>query len=76
MSFYCQSNIEDNGRCEIQCDHCKEYYKPLEEMKDIKRLAHEFLIKKGCKSIAQPYIALTVEEYLVEFLQDYLKNIE
>lgn len=23
---YCQSNIEDNGKCKIQCDHCKEYY--------------------------------------------------
>lgn len=32
MSFYCQSNIEDNEKCEIQCNHCKEYYKPLEEM--------------------------------------------
>lgn len=23
---YCQGNIEDNGKCKIQCDHCKEYY--------------------------------------------------
>lgn len=27
---YCQSEIEDNGKCKIQCEHCKEYYKPLE----------------------------------------------
>lgn len=27
---YCQSEIEDNGKCNIQCKHCKEYYKPLE----------------------------------------------
>ena len=27
---YCQSEIEDNGKCRIQCNHCKEYYKPLE----------------------------------------------
>jgi len=28
---YCQSQIEDNGKCKKQCDHCKVYYKPLEE---------------------------------------------
>lgn len=27
---YCQSEIEDNGKCKIQCEHCEEYYKPLE----------------------------------------------
>jgi len=27
---YCQSQIEDNGKCETQCEHCKEYYAPLE----------------------------------------------
>jgi hypothetical protein len=27
---YCQSEIEDGGKCTIQCDHCKEYYAPLE----------------------------------------------
>lgn len=27
---YCQSQIEDNGKCDIQCEHCKEYYAPLE----------------------------------------------
>lgn len=27
---YCQSQIEDNGKCKKQCNHCKEYYKPLE----------------------------------------------
>ena len=29
-SFYCQREIEDKEPCDIQCDHCKEYYKPLE----------------------------------------------
>ena len=28
---YCQREIENNSRCKIQCDHCTEYYKPLEE---------------------------------------------
>ena len=28
-SFHCQSEIEDNGKCNNQCEHCKEYYKPL-----------------------------------------------
>jgi hypothetical protein len=27
---YCQSNIEDKEKCKIQCDHCKEYFKKLE----------------------------------------------
>ena len=30
-SFYCQSDIEDDGKCDSQCNHCKEYYKPLEQ---------------------------------------------
>lgn len=30
-SFYCQSEIEDDGKCEKQCEHCKEYYRPLEQ---------------------------------------------
>ena len=29
-SFYCQREIEDETKCEEQCDHCKEYYKPIE----------------------------------------------
>lgn len=28
--FYCQSQIEDDGRCKNQCQHCKEYYAPIE----------------------------------------------
>ena len=27
---YCQSQIEDDGKCREQCEHCKEYYSPLE----------------------------------------------
>ena len=27
---YCQSEIEDNGKCDAQCEHCEEYYKPIE----------------------------------------------
>ena len=30
-NFYCQREIEFESQCIIQCDHCKEYYKPLEE---------------------------------------------
>jgi hypothetical protein len=30
---YCQSQIEGNGKCKKQCEHCKEYFKPLEDMK-------------------------------------------
>lgn len=28
---YCQSEIEGDRKCYDQCDHCKEYYKPLED---------------------------------------------
>lgn len=28
--FHCQTAIEDNGLCPVQCDHCKEYYAPLD----------------------------------------------
>lgn len=30
-SFYCKSEIEGGRKCKYQCDHCNEYYKPLEE---------------------------------------------
>lgn len=30
--FYCQRQIEDKLKCTKQCEHCKEYYKPLEKM--------------------------------------------
>jgi uncharacterized HAD superfamily protein len=26
---YCQREIEEESKCDEQCDHCKEYYKPL-----------------------------------------------
>jgi len=28
--MYCQNQIEDNGVCTTQCEHCKKYYAPLE----------------------------------------------
>jgi len=30
-AFYCQADIEGQRICDNQCDHCKEYYKPLEQ---------------------------------------------
>jgi hypothetical protein len=27
--FYCQRQIEGESMCKEQCEHCKEYYKPL-----------------------------------------------
>lgn len=29
--FYCQNHIEGKKKCKTQCEHCKEYYKPLEK---------------------------------------------
>ena len=30
-SFYCQRDIEGQSICDSQCDHCEEYYRPLEQ---------------------------------------------
>jgi len=30
-SFNCQSDIEFERKCKNQCEHCKEYYKFLED---------------------------------------------
>jgi hypothetical protein len=32
--FYCQQEIERESKCTYQCEHCKEYYKPLEKKYD------------------------------------------
>ena len=32
---YCQNQIEGHRKCKEQCEHCKNYYKPLEEEKRI-----------------------------------------
>ena len=29
--LYCQSQVETDDKCEVQCEHCKAYYAPLEE---------------------------------------------
>lgn len=35
MSFYCQADIEMDGKCEQQCEHCRECYRPLEEYTEL-----------------------------------------
>jgi len=30
-AFYCQYEIEMEDKCNEQCEHCKEYYRPLEQ---------------------------------------------
>ena len=30
VKFYCQREIENESKCDEQCEHCREYYKPLE----------------------------------------------
>lgn len=72
MSFYCQSNIEDNGICEMQCDHCKEYYKPLEENKNMTR--EEFI--KAAKELAIDFWGMnltngTYESNFIKLLDKY-----
>lgn len=33
VSYYCQSEIEGGFICSNQCNHCKEYYAPIENKK-------------------------------------------
>lgn len=28
--FKCQREFEEESKCEVQCEHCEEYYKPIE----------------------------------------------
>lgn len=30
-AFYCQRSIEDEDKCEEQCEHCRGYYAPLQK---------------------------------------------
>ena len=30
-AFYCQRDIEGQSICDSQCEHCEEYYRPLEQ---------------------------------------------
>ncbi len=32
VDFYCQMNIEGDVICQNQCNHCAEYYKPVENV--------------------------------------------
>ena len=42
--YYCQLQIEQDKWCKVQCDHCKKYYKPLEqERKKEKELLNQSL---------------------------------
>ncbi len=42
--YYCQLQIEQDKWCATQCDHCKKYYKPLEEeRKNEKELLNQSL---------------------------------
>lgn len=36
--YYCQSKVESREKCIEQCDHCQEYYKPLENERLIEDL--------------------------------------
>ena len=47
---YCQSEIEDSGKCESQCSHCKEYYKELDQRERFKSFNDQKpIIEEGFK---------------------------
>ena len=50
--MYCQRHIEFNPRCRIQCEHCEQYYKPLEDLviyKKNKMSTFELIEKEFCQ---------------------------
>lgn len=71
--FYCQTHIEDRGICEEQCDHCKRYYKPIEQ----KEISVPICEHDGCEKLAEwkamygefKNPAFSCEEHLAHFQQ-------
>ena len=75
--IYCQSQAEGQKKCEVQCDHCKEYYKPLEE----KVIWAENLINWGELSRILSGSRQTVRKNKIpkihqKFVTDLLKSID
>lgn len=57
---YCQNQIEGHRKCKEQCEHCKEYYAPLEERRSK---------YKNCNTILEElkrYLDETPREKLIE----------
>lgn len=44
---YCQRAIEDETPCDSQCEHCKEYYAPIQEYEALVNLKKELDRVKG-----------------------------
>ncbi len=67
---YCQSEIEDSRKCEIQCKHCEEYYAPLEEEAE---LFNDILkrVSKLSKGKLSPEELLELTNDLVNKIQTY-----
>lgn len=42
---YCQTQIEGGKYCKKQCDHCKEYFAPLEEKQKVRQMLEKKLEK-------------------------------
>ncbi len=63
---YCQSQIEDNGKCEIQCEHCKEYYAPLEN--EPKGLG------VGGESLKENFIDSSVPTNSVDWMYNWIRK--
>lgn len=43
--YYCQNQIEGGKFCKTQCDHCNEYYQPLELEKRTGMVQNPLFIK-------------------------------
>ena len=53
MSFYCQRDIEGESICDEQCEHCKEYYAPIEKLKNMTPQEIKKLKEKKAKIVKE-----------------------
>lgn len=63
---YCQRQIEGKSKCTEQCDHCKEYYAPLED--EIKNSAK---FKRTHKDVIIQNIQMDDRDFVVEHIFYY-----
>jgi hypothetical protein len=54
--FICQSKLEINDKCDVQCKHCKEYFGGLQEEKDFDIYVKQECIAFGIWLIGNYYI--------------------
>lgn len=63
----CQRDIEGESKCSEQCDHCKEYYAPLEEVLTVNgRIYSKYLIDYAPVEYDGPYCSCCGESHKID----------